>query len=145
MKLKILLLFAVNFICISTAYAVEEKISISSSGYSWEAFKVFLSLVVVLGIFYLLVNLFRKHMGINLKTNSSIRILGGLSLGNKEKVVLLEAGEINLLVGVSSAGITKLHKFSENELLNEKQTNDIENQDVSLPFKNQIEKILKIK
>ena len=95
----------------------EEASSINNVGtYSLEAIKVVMSLVLVLLIFYVGVTVFKKYMGGAYKGNSSIRILGGLSLGNKEKVVLIEAGNINLLLGVSGAGVNKLHCFSEEEL-----------------------------
>ena len=84
--------------------------------YSLEALKVVISLAIVLLIFYAGVTLFKKYMGGNYKANSSIKVIGGLSIGHKEKLVLVEAGNVNLLLGVSSAGVNKLHCFSDQEL-----------------------------
>lgn len=107
---------AVFALCSSLAWS-EEAVKMNSVGtYSLEAIKVVMSLVLVLLIFYMGVTLFKKYLGGTYKGNASIRIIGGLSLGNKEKVVLVEAGSVNLLLGVSSAGVNKLHCFSENEL-----------------------------
>ena len=89
----------------------------SLGSYSWEAIKVVFSLAVVLVIFYVFVYVFKKYVGGPLKSNSSIRMLGGISVGNKEKIIIVEAGKVNLLVGVSGYGITKLHQFDENELV----------------------------
>lgn len=108
----------------------------SLGSYSWEAIKVILSLGIVLVIFYLLVNLFKKYTGVSLKTNSSMRVLSGLSLGGKEKVIILEAGKVNLLIGVSSAGITKLHEFDEGEL------NSVDEVSDSMNFSQHIEKLI---
>ena len=101
---------------LSAAFANEVTTNNSLGSYSWEAIKVVISLAIVLGIFYLLVNMFKKYTGMNIKSNSSIRVVGGLSLGGKDKVIILEAGEINLLLGVSASGITKLHQFNDNEM-----------------------------
>ncbi len=118
--------------------AAQEVMQNNSLGsYSWEAIKVVVSLTIVLGIFYLLVNVFKKYTGVSIKANSTIRVIGGLSLGGKDKVVILEAGDVNLLLGVSASGITKLHQFSQDEMAT---TDDQDIQPSS--FGQQIEKIL---
>lgn len=107
------------------------------SSYSWEAVKVVFSLLIVLGVFYLLVSVFKKYSGINVKANSAIRVVGGLSLGGKDKVVILQTRETNLLLGVSNAGITKLHEFADDQLeLTE------ENMVKPSAFSQQIEKLI---
>ena len=120
-------------------YSWSQELSAGTSlgSYSWEAVKVIISLAVVLVIFYLLVNAFKKYSGVSIKTNSSIRILGGLSLGGKEKVVILQAGNMNFLLGVSSAGISKLHRFEHDEL-----NSTDHDQAKPISFNQQIEKIL---
>ena len=110
--------FAVIILSISSICHAEEINSMNALGsYSWEAIKVVFSLAVVLVIFYVFVYVFKKYVGGPLKSNSSIRMLGGISVGNKEKIIIVEAGKVNLLVGVSGYGITKLHQFDENELV----------------------------
>lgn len=118
--------------------AAQEVMQNNSLGsYSWEAIKVVVSLAIVLGIFYLFVNVFKKYTGVSIKANSTIRVIGGLSLGGKDKVVILEAGDVNLLLGVSASGITKLHQFSHDEMAT---TDDQDTPPSS--FGQQIEKIL---
>jgi len=126
-----------NVTYIPYVWAQEMSADTSLGSYSWEAIKVVISLAIVLVIFYLLVNVFKKYSGVSIKTNSSVRVLGGLTLGGKDKVVILEAGNVNFLLGVSSAGITKLHKFEADEL-------NIESGSSNKPatFNQQIEKIL---
>ena len=106
----------------------QELIGSSLTDYSGEAFKVVLSLILVLAIFYFGALIFKKYLNHSYKENASIKLIGGMSLGNKEKLVLVEAGNVNLLLGVSAAGVTKLHKFDQEELLdcenNEEQQND---------------------
>ena len=77
-------------------------------------------------------------MGGPLKSNSSIRMLGGISVGSKEKIVIVEAGKVNLLVGVSGYGITKLHQFTEDELVASQ-----ENDQSMMSFGQHIENIIR--
>ena len=102
--------------------SAKEVVPVNNIGsYSIEALKVVMSLVLVLFVFYVGVTLFKKYLGGAYKANSSIRVLGGLSIGHKEKLVLVAAGNVNLLLGVSSAGVNKLHCFGENEFLENEQ------------------------
>ena len=113
-----LMCIAVVILSISSICHAEELSNITSLGsYSWEAIKVVFSLAIVLVVFYVFVYVFKKYVGGPLKSNSSIRMLGGISVGNKEKIVIVEAGKVNLLIGVSGYGITKLHQFEDNELV----------------------------
>ena len=108
--------------------------------YSAEVFKVILSLGLVLLIFYIGASVFKKYAGSSIKSNSRIRILGGLSLGAKDRVVIIEAGNVNLLLGVSNGGISKLHQFSDSEL----NTNEeyMEDESKLLNFSHHLEKII---
>ena len=135
--LKTLSIFILLLFLVASVHAQTSDQGNSLGSYSWEAIKVIFSLAVVLGIFYLFVNAFKKYTGVSLKTHSTIKIIGGLSLGGKDKVVILEAGNINLLLGVSSSGITKLHEFDHDQLSTV--TDQIDN---SKSFSNHIEKIL---
>ncbi len=54
----------------------------------------------------------RLRSGSHLK-GGLIEIVSGVSLGNKEKVVLIRIGDEQIVVGVSPAGMTSLHVFSE--------------------------------
>jgi flagellar protein FliO/FliZ len=136
-QVKIAFIAILNMTYTPYLWAQELSAGASLGSYSWEAIKVIMSLAIVLIIFYLLVNAFKKYTGVSIKTNSSIRVLGGLTLGGKEKVVILEAGNVNFLLGVSSAGITKLHQFGDDELDSK---DDSRGKPIS--FNQQIEKIL---
>ncbi len=121
----------------SNSFAQELAVGTSLGSYSWEAVKVIVSLAIVLMIFYFLINAFKKYTGVSMKTNSSIRVLGGHTLGGKDKVIILEAGNVNFLLGVSNAGITKLHQFDDGEFDTSHQGNNID-----VGFNQHIEKIL---
>ena len=117
----------ITYVLIWPLALAEEVSKVNNVGsYSIEALKVVMSLVLVLFIFYVGVTLFKKYLGGAYKGNSSIRVLGGLSIGHKEKLVLVAAGNVNLLLGVSSAGVNKLHCFGEHELPNCDQSENAE-------------------
>lgn len=106
--------------------------------YSFEAIKIAFSLVFVLCIFYAGVTLFKKYLSGSFKSDSVIKIVGGLPLGGKEKLVLVEAGSVNLLLGVSPSGIATLHRFSKQELSQVQS----ENESTLLNFDHHLEKLI---
>ncbi len=97
------------------ALAQQAADSSSYGIYSWEAVKVIISLALVLFIFYLFVYVFKRYSGLSIKSHTKMQVIGGISLGSKEKLVIVKAGSANLLLGVSTAGITRLHEFSSDE------------------------------
>ncbi len=134
--IKIVMIAILSLFYMSCAWSQELIEGNTLGSYSWEAIKVVISLAIVLVIFYLLVNAFKKYSGVSLKGSSSLKILGGITLGGKEKVVILEAGNVNFLIGVSSYGISKLHQFEADELNFDEENNKPSS------FNQQIEKIL---
>lgn len=136
-----LICVAVLFVILMPISHADEISSVNTIGsYSLEAVKVIFSLAIVLVVFYVFVYVFKKYVGGPLKSNSSIRMLGGISVGSKEKIIIVEAGKVNLLVGVSGYGITKLHQFEENELVNLQ-----EDQNSMMTFGEHIENLIRKK
>lgn len=72
---------------------------------------MFGSLILVIGLILLCAWLL-KRMG-SLQSNGSnlLRVRASLSVGLKERVVLVEAAGETLLLGVSPGGVTCLHRF----------------------------------
>ena len=68
-----------------------------------------LALLIVLAIFLLCVWGLRKLNVANLSGTDKMRIVGGLSLGMREKVVLLQVGRKQLVLGVTPGQIQALH------------------------------------
>ncbi len=66
------------------------------------------SLVLVLLLFFACVWFFKKSGHLSLAGAQSLRILTGLSLGMREKVVLIKVGEKEVLLGVTPGRIEKL-------------------------------------
>lgn len=73
--------------------------------------EILLSLVLVLGIIFLsawLLRRFGKFPGV---ANGNLRVLGALSVGQRERILLLQVGNEQVLVGVTSSRITTLHQL----------------------------------
>jgi len=58
--------------------------------------------------------MFRRFGNLNPISNKSLRVIGGITLGQKDRVVLLQVGEEQLLLGVSPGRIQTLHKLEKN-------------------------------
>jgi len=67
---------------------------------------------------------FKKFAGMPLMGKGAISILGGVSLGPREKAVLLQVGETQLLVGVAPGRVQTLHVLTEPVSLDTKQALD---------------------
>ena len=68
-----------------------------------------MGLFVVLGIFFLCVWGVRKLGGLTLGGAEKMRVVGGVSLGMREKVILLQVGKKQLVLGVTPGRIDTLH------------------------------------
>ncbi|MCK4950317.1 MAG: flagellar biosynthetic protein FliO [Gammaproteobacteria bacterium] len=67
------------------------------------------SMALVIGVIILFAWLMRRAGGFQGKAGGTLRILGGLSLGTREKLVLVKVGDTQLLLGVAPGQVRKLH------------------------------------
>ena len=74
-------------------------------------FQVFGSLLLVFGCIFGLIFLLKKVNGLPTGDRSPIQVLGSARVGTREKIVLIEAGEQQLLIGVATGNIRTLHVF----------------------------------
>ncbi|MDO9425041.1 MAG: flagellar biosynthetic protein FliO [Methylobacter sp.] len=75
-------------------------------------------LLIVLGIFFLCVWGMRKLSGLAVNSTEKMRVVGGLSLGMREKVILLQVGKKQLILGVTPGRIDALHVLEGDDCLN---------------------------
>lgn len=68
-----------------------------------------IGLVIVLVMIFLLAWLARNYMGFNPSSNTSLKPLAGVLVGQKERVVLMQVGERQILIGVAPGQINLLH------------------------------------
>ncbi|MDH5378482.1 MAG: flagellar biosynthetic protein FliO [Gammaproteobacteria bacterium] len=71
--------------------------------------KVMIGLIIVVGAIFISAWLYQRYGRVNKVNGEGLKVVGGLSIGNKERVVLLQVGDKQLLVGVTPSHIETLH------------------------------------
>lgn len=99
---------------LATAAAPAQKIgqhAPSSPGIGGALVGLILVLGLILGLAWLLKRL--PGAGLGMRPAGQMRVVSMLSVGAKERVVVIEVGTQQLLIGVTAGGITALHTLSE--------------------------------
>ncbi|MAT95208.1 MAG: flagellar biosynthetic protein FliO [Halioglobus sp.] len=73
--------------------------------------QVFVSLLFVLACLLGLLYLLKRLHGGTASARQGIQVLASVKVGAREKILLLEAGESQLLVGVAAGSVRTLHVF----------------------------------
>ncbi len=68
-----------------------------------------LGMLLVLGLIVAIAWVLKRSGRFQMAAGGGLRILGGLSIGTRERVVLLQVGETQLLVGVAPGRVQTLH------------------------------------
>lgn len=76
-----------------------------------------MGLLIVLSVFFLCVWGVRKLSGLSVGGAEKMRVVGGLSLGLREKVILLQVGKKQLILGVTPGRIETLHVLEGDDCL----------------------------
>ena len=87
---------------------------ISSADFAGWAF----GLLIVLAIFAICVWAIKQLQRQQFTEGDRLRIVGGLSLGMRERLVLIQAGKKQLILGVTPGRIETLHVLEGDECLN---------------------------
>jgi flagellar protein FliO/FliZ len=109
------LFYAMLFIAPSLVWAAEKPPKTApTSGMAeplgaTQLFQVALVLVLILLLIVTLAWLMRRFGNLPASGNSAIRTLAGVSLGQRERVVLIEVGKTQLLLGVAPGRVQTLH------------------------------------
>lgn len=85
------------------------------------------ALLIVLSLFFICVWLVRKASLFNISSNNQLRVVGGLSIGAKERIVLVQLGAKQLVLGVSPGRVETLHILEGDDCLLSKQDNQQDN------------------
>ncbi|MCH8504007.1 MAG: flagellar biosynthetic protein FliO [Ectothiorhodospiraceae bacterium] len=106
-RLSVLLLaLAANFLAAAPLLAEET----TRPGVDTTALlRVTIGLAVVLAVIVALGWLIKRLQGFSQPGTSQLRVLGGVSVGTKERVVLLQVGQQQLLLGVAPGRVQTLH------------------------------------
>jgi flagellar protein FliO/FliZ len=76
-----------------------------------------MGLLVVLSVFFLCVWGVRKLGSLTVSDAEKMRVVGGLSLGIREKIMLLQVGKKQLILGVTPGRIETLHVLEGDDCL----------------------------
>ncbi len=100
--------------------------------------KLVLALMAVLIVFWVFARVMRQLQGAQSGAHSGLKCIGALSLGQRERVVVVQAGDQQLVLGVTASQINTLHVL-DNPLLNDNSdiTGDFR-QKLSLALKRQV-------
>lgn len=85
------------------------------------------ALIIVLAIFAILMWLLRKSGNLSFVNKKQLAIVSGLSLGMREKLVLVKVGEKQLLLGVTPGRVDKLLELEGDSRLFQNQTDAADN------------------
>jgi len=78
------------------------------------ALELFFALIFVLALIVVLSIVFKKINILPGQGNEFISVLGSKHISNKERLMLIQIGDDQVLLGMSHGGIRKLHKLSRN-------------------------------
>lgn len=81
-----------------------------SAGY---LFQVIGSLVLVFVCLFVVVYFLKRFNGVGTGSGSALRVVASANVGQREKVVLLEVGGEQLLIGVAPGAVRSLHVLKE--------------------------------
>jgi flagellar biosynthetic protein FliO len=95
----------------STPFAAPEQVVPSSS--TGGVLRVVVALLAVLGAVIVAARLARRVRGLGGGRNSALEVLAQLSLGARERAVLVRVGEHQLLLGVAPGNVRTLHVFED--------------------------------
>jgi len=108
--LKIKTSYAVLIIFFSTnVSAAGEVVSQADPMSGTYLLQLILGLIVVVFLILVLAWFARKMNRFQSTTDESLQIIGGISMGARERIVLLQVGEEQILVGVVPGRLNKLH------------------------------------
>jgi len=95
------------------AMAAEPSASMNSSGMGTQMTKLLFGLLLVIGLIFLLAWLLRRMQQLNTRGNQAIKLISSHALGPRERLVLVQVGSEQVLLGLSAGRITPLHVLEE--------------------------------
>lgn len=75
--------------------------------------QMFFGLFIVVGLIIGMAWFMRRMGNMNGMSAGDLKVLGGISVGQRERIVLVQAGNTQLLVGVAPGAIRTLHVMDE--------------------------------
>jgi len=82
-------------------------------------FQVIAALLVIVFLILAMSWMYKKYGASYISHNSGLKVVSALSLGGKEKAVLIQVGDEQVLLGVSPGYVRKIHDVNEPISVNE--------------------------
>ena len=82
-----------------------------------EVLQVFAALIFILVLIVLAAWLMRRFVTMPSGRSGALRMLAAISVGQRERVVLVQAGETQLLIGIAPGQVRTLHVFDKPVML----------------------------
>lgn len=99
------------------AHAAEPAVSatgnLSGSSLTGQLGSLLLGLLLVLGLIFLLAWLARRVQRMGPGSNQAIKLVASQALGTRDRLLLVQVGEEQILLGISAGRITPLHVLKE--------------------------------
>jgi flagellar protein FliO/FliZ len=93
----------------NTSVAIGESVAKPSDYFG----QIMLSLVLVVVIIFISAWLLRRYGRFPGVAEGNLKVLGALSVGQRERILLLQVGSEQILVGVTSNRISRLHQLED--------------------------------
>lgn len=124
MAIFILLINTTSLLALENAKTITTKPAIDPLSGS-NVFQMVAGLVLVLFLVIAVAWLVKRVGGVTMAGGGALSIVGGMSMGARERVVLIQVGDEQLLIGVSPGRIQKLHVLDKPIDIQTKKTTDV--------------------
>jgi len=113
-------------VSINSAFAAveTEKNKVASTLSSEHVLNWSFGLIVVLGVFFTCIWFLRKMGALPVNSKTGLRVIAGLSLGMREKLILVQVGDKQLLLGVAPGRVNNLLVLEGTEQLYKEKHNE---------------------
>ncbi len=110
MKTRFATIFLLSSLLANAAFAAESSFAAQSTVLDTGSFMQMLAaLGIVVVLIFGLSMAVRKFNMFNASSSAHIRIVGGLALSNKDRLLLIQVGEEQLLISTSPGRVQKIH------------------------------------
>ncbi|MBL1140487.1 MAG: flagellar biosynthetic protein FliO [Proteobacteria bacterium] len=111
--LLVIILFSVCNSINATEHLTASPATINMSDY----FKVLFGLVFVIALFLISTFLFKRYGNASMTGRGQIRLVDGLHLGNRERLVLIEIKDKQILLSITPGQINKIDTITPSSLV----------------------------
>jgi len=109
--------FFIFLIIPSVVFAEEKKTSLMEPLSAGSVIQVFAGLVAVLLLFGVIIFVLKRMGGFRSNQGGNMQIVDGVSVSARDRVLLVQVGEKQVLIGVSPGGISSIATFDEPVIL----------------------------